>query len=261
MQTYAGISVVNALPGWYGSSMAIDLKVEVKVSETEYCESQDILIDTIIQFFRQKYNLPCMKAEINSEIPPKGGLKSSSAVSTALIAEIMRRYKIKDVDPPKLSAILSLKAGVSYTGAYDDATSSYYGGVTFTFNKEFQLIEIKEPPDISVVLLPRGNRQVKIDLNHLKRYAGLFQEIFNVARKDIITGMRLNGIAMAEILGYDTSPIKQALKGGALASGISGNGPSIFAVTKPGDEGKVIDIFSNFGEVLVTRVVEPRSLE
>ncbi|MCY0883556.1 MAG: shikimate kinase, partial [Acidianus infernus] len=42
---------------------------------------------------------------------------------------------------------------------------------------------------------------------------------------------------------------------GALASGISGNGPSIFAVTKEGEEGPIIDEFNLYGKVILTKAV------
>ncbi|EWG07808.1 MAG: shikimate kinase [Candidatus Aramenus sulfurataquae] len=258
MQTYGGVSVVNAIPSWYGSSMAVDLKVEVKVEEGEEIGEQSALVKTIVDYFRQKYNLPRLRVKITSEIPQMSGLKSSSAVSTALIGEISRKYGI-DVDVPKLSAILSIKAGVSVTGALDDAVAAYYGGVSFTYNKEFKVIKKQSPPDgLVVLILARGNRQ-RVDLNSLKRYSALFQEIFKVALSDVITAMRLNGVAVAEILGYEKEPILEAMRTGALAYGVSGNGPSMFAVTKEGEEGPVYERLSKYGKVTITRAVDLES--
>ncbi|BFI76196.1 shikimate kinase [Sulfurisphaera ohwakuensis] len=254
MQTYAGISVVNALPSWYGSSMAVNLTVSVSIKEAEKCKKNDILIDTILNFFHEKYGIPCLDINVESQIPEKSGLKSSSAVSTALIGEISKKFGI-EIDVPKYSAILSLKAGVSYTGALDDATSSYYGGVSFTYNKEFKIIDIKDPPELSAIILPRGGRNIKIDLQYLKKYRLIFEEIFRVSRQNIVLGMKLNGILVANILGYDINEIEVALKKGALAAGITGNGPSIFAVTKIGEEGPIVDALSKFGNVIVTRSV------
>jgi len=256
MQTFSGVSVVNALPSWYGSSMAVDLKVEVEIEEISECKKFDnVLIDTILDFFYANYKIPCLKVKIISQIPEKSGLKSSSAVSTALIGEIAKKYDIK-IDVPKYSAILSLKAGVSYTGALDDASSSYYGGVAFTYNKDFKILEIQHPPEVSVIILPRGNRKINVDLLTMRKYSLIFEEIFKISRKDVITGMRLNGILVAHILGYDTKEIEEALRKGALASGISGNGPSVFAVTKLGEEGPIVDVWSKYGNVVVTKVVD-----
>ncbi|AWR94846.1 shikimate kinase [Acidianus brierleyi] len=254
MQTFGGISIVNAIPSWYGSSMAIDLKVNVDVEEG-HSTFQSSLVKTILDYFRETYNIPELKVNIRSEIPQMSGLKSSSAVSTALIAAISEKFGI-EVDIPKLSAILSIKSGVSVTGAYDDATAAYYGGVSFTYNKEFKLIKMENfPEDISILILAIGNRP-NIDLKILKKYNLLFEEIFKIALRDIITAMKLNGLAIAEILGYDKEPIISALKNGAIASGISGNGPSIFALCKEGDDGPIYESLSKYGKVIVTRAVE-----
>jgi len=67
--------------------------------------------------------------------------------------------------------------------------------------------------------------------------------------------MRLNGVAVAEILGYDTTPIEESLRKGALAAGISGNGPSLFAACKEGEEGPLMDYLSSLGRVLRTEAV------
>ncbi|BCU69462.1 shikimate kinase [Stygiolobus caldivivus] len=251
MQAYAGVSIVNALPSWYGSSMAINLTLDVNIKQSSVCQGYSPLIDQIISYFRDNYSIPCIDVDISSNIPQKSGLKSSSAVSTALIAEIIKNFKlpIRLSEVPKLSAILSLKAGVSYTGALDDATSSFFGGVSFTYNKEFKIIEIREPPfDISVLLIAKGDRGVKINMNYMRKFELLFKEIFALARRDMITAMKLNGITIGTILGYDLTLINEMLKRGALASGISGNGPSIFSVTKKGDEGPILDFLEKNGE-------------
>lgn len=254
MQAFGGVSIVNAIPAWYGSSMAINLKVNVDIEEG-HSTFQSSLVRTILDYFKAMYHIPELKISIWSEIPQTSGLKSSSAVSTALIAAISEKFGI-EVDVPKLSAILSIKSGVSITGAYDDATAAYYGGVSFTYNKEFKLLKMENfPKDISILILAIGNRP-SIDLKILKKYNLLFEEIFRIALTDIITAMKLNGLAIAEILGYDKRPIISALKSGAIASGISGNGPSIFALCKEGDEGPIYENLSKYGKVIITRAVE-----
>jgi len=257
MYAYAGVSVVNALPSWYGSTMAIDLKIRVDLWEGKCNNPSSILISTILDYFKENYGIEGICVNINSEIPQRSGLKSSSAVSVALIDSISRKYNIK-LDVPKLAAILSLKANVSITGAYDDATAAYYGGISFTYNKEFKLLKMINPnKDFSIIILPKGDRPSNIQLKNLFKYRLLFEEIFNIAYSgDLITAAKLNGIAVAEILGYDTSIIREALKAGALVAGISGNGPSIFAIVKEGEEGKIYDIFSREGNVIITRAVE-----
>ncbi|AKV74830.1 MULTISPECIES: shikimate kinase [Metallosphaera] len=254
MQAYGGISVVNALPSWYGSAMAVDMKVNVRVREGKR-NVQDLLLNEILNYF-ERQGIPELEVEVESEIPPGSGLKSSSAVSNALIGEIAERFSL-NVDIPKLSAILSLKAGVSFTGALDDAVASWCGGVSFTYNKEFKVIKRERAPrDVTVVILERSGKG-KIDLGKLRAFRALFQEIFAIALQGRLwEAMKLNGIAIAEILGFPTDLVEEALRKGALASGLSGNGPSYFAVTREGDEGPVIEAFEKRGKVRVTRVVD-----
>ena len=259
MLAYGGVSAVNALGSWYGSSIAVDLKVEVKVSEGR-CETSDPLIREILRYFREKHNVPDLRVEIRSEVPPKGGLKSSSAVSTALIGEIGERYGI-EVDPPKLSAILSIKAGISLTGALDDAAASYYGGVSLTYNKEFRILKMIDPPDLLAVILLRGNRPKQPDLEHFRKFSKEFEEAFRLAYSGkLLDAIRLNGRLVARVMGYEESLLEEAERRGALAAGVSGNGPSIFALVKEGDEGPVFELFSKHGEVRTVRLVKYGSL-
>ncbi|MEM4969986.1 MAG: shikimate kinase [Sulfolobales archaeon] len=256
MWAFAGISIVNAIPSWLGSTMAINIKIEVDVEEGSGAHTN--LTRTIVNYFKEKIGLPELRIIVRSPLPPESGLKTSSAVAVALIEAIKAKYSLKDIDTPKLAAELSIKAGVSVTGAYDDATAAYHGGISLTNNREMRIIDLRNPPDdVVAVILVRGGRP-KVDLGSLKRFETLFTEIFKIALKgDIITAMRLNGIAVAEILGYDTKLIKKALELGALASGVSGNGPSIFALARKGDEGPLVDLFLREGRTIV---VEPVSI-
>ncbi|EZQ06964.1 shikimate kinase [Candidatus Acidianus copahuensis] len=252
MRAYGGISVVNALPSWYGSSMAIDLKVDVSIEPGKY-KGDSSLIKEIVRFINEKYGIN-FDVKINSEIPQKSGLKGSSAVSVALLAEVSKKYDIQ-IDIPKMSAILSIKAGVSFTGALDDAISSYFGGISYTYNKGFEVIGKANPPkDIAILVLPQGNRP-NFNPWAFRNYSTLFREFFRISLNDPLKAMRLNGIAVGEILGYSMNIVDELLRKGALAAGISGNGPSYFAVTKEGDEGPVIEVLNTMGKVIVTRAV------
>ena len=252
---YGGVSIVNAIPSFYGSTMAINLKATAYVEEGPEDHPSE-LVRTILNYFHKKYNVPSLRITIDSQIPQRSGLKSSSAVSVALISAIAKKFKIK-VDVPKLSSYLSIKAGISVTGAFDDSTAAYYGGVTFTNNKRRKLLKITNPPeDLVLLILPRSNRPA-VNLSVLRKHKLMFAEIFRLALLgDIVTAMKLNGIAVAEILGYSKAPIEKALKKGALAAGISGNGPSVFALCKRGEEGPIFDELNTFGNVLLAECVK-----
>ncbi|TRM96102.1 hypothetical protein DJ530_13045 [Sulfolobus sp. E1] len=81
----------------------------------------------------------------------------------------------------------------------------------------------------------------------------IFEEIFQIGLRDPLEAMKLNGILIANLLGYSLDPVRDALKKGAVASGISGNGPSYFAIVKEGDEGPVYEILKRYGNVIITR--------
>jgi len=70
MQTYGGVSIINALPSWYGSSMAVNLKVKVEIKEgkRDYSKESD-LIRVIIDYFKEKYSIPDIVVDIESELP------------------------------------------------------------------------------------------------------------------------------------------------------------------------------------------------
>jgi shikimate kinase len=66
----------------------------------------------------------------------------------------------------------------------------------------------------------------------------------------------MNGIAIAKILYPNLEDIiVKALKLGALAAGVSGNGPSLFAVCREGDEEFFQELFSSYGDVLKAKFV------
>jgi len=250
MWAYAGVSVVNAIPCWLGSTMAIDIKVKANFVKDNNNETS--LIKTIKMFFENNYGIHDLVISIISPIPMQSGLKSSSAVAVAVIEAIKHKYGL-NLSTPELAAKLCKEAGVSITGAFDDAVACYSGGISFTDNRRMKVFSVCELKDeFSIVLLMRGGRSF-IDVSKLKNYAHLFEKIFSLAwRGDIIQAMKLNGISVAKILGYETSIIRKALELGALAAGISGNGPSIFALLKQGDEGPVYELFSKHGSALIT---------
>jgi len=257
MYAYGGISIVNAIPAWLGSVMAIDLKtyVEVSVCENEnVCTYPSPLIETIIDYFVEKYALPPSRVDIYSEIPQSSGLKSSSAVAVATIRSIIDRFCIYEPSIPRLAAELSKIAGVSITGALDDASAAFYGGIVFTDNLNMSILRVTDfRDDLDVVLLFKGTRK-NIDVEKMRRHHSLFKYIFELAYSgDIFRAMTLNGLFIARIMGYDEDIVRRAIELGALAAGVSGNGPTIFAVCREGDGGPLAEYFANYGSVKIVR--------
>ncbi|MGC9047763.1 MAG: shikimate kinase [Caldisphaera sp.] len=247
---YGGISIVNAVPCGNGAVMPIDLKVYAREGKSSKDSSLTIAIK---DYIRKKYNI-LTDFYIESEIPEGMGLKSSSAVSVAAISSIAN--KIGNPYPPYLSAKISKEYGLSITGAFDDAVASYTGMISFTNNYSFNIVKLeKNAEELKAIILIKESRH-PINLDLMRKRCNKFNSAYKMALEGrIYDAMILNGKLMAEINGYSLEIIDNALKKGALSAGISGNGPSYFALTKNGEEGSIIDLFSTYGKLIVVDVL------
>ena len=264
--TYGGISIINAVPAWLGGAAAIDLKVRVKAREG-FCEMSDF-IRFVINYLRGRFNFNYeICVEVDSEVPQGSGLKSNSAVAVGVIHAVLSLLRGGDVDPlesARLAAEVTRAHGSSITGAFDDASAAILGGVVFTDNKSLRVIRQLNIEPLTVVITGYGDRKNLQSIDRLRALSGVYRELFGMALNgDLWRVATINGILVAESLGYYRAleTIGAAMRLGALASGVSGNGPSIYAVFKPGDEGPFIDYIRNtWGYYLITRLVGIRYL-
>ncbi len=253
MTSHGGVSILNAIPLGLGSACAVDLKVESTAGYGSR-EPGSRLTRTILKYFQEKCGSE-LHLEIKSQIPEGGGLKSSSAVAVSAISALSQLTGIK-VDVPVLAARLSLESGVSFTGALDDATAAYYGGVSVCDNTNMKILrKAKLPENIIFVILPRGPRK-DFDPMVLRRSWPSFKNISGmVMMGKYLEAMAKNGLTVSELLGYETNMLLRAVELGARASGVSGNGPSLFAAVDNGNEGPVLDLFSKAGKPIVVKAV------
>lgn len=249
--SYGGVSILNAIPLGLGSTCAVDLKVESTAGYGSR-ETGSTLTRKILEYFQEKSGNE-LHLEIKSRIPESGGLKSSSAVAVSSISALSRLTGI-NVDVPMLAARLSLDAGVSFTGALDDATAAFFGGVSVCDNTNMKIMRRARLPDnIIFVILPRGPR-VNFDPMALRRSWPSFKNISGmVMMGKYLEAMARNGLTVSEILGYETNTLLRAVELGARASGVSGNGPSLFAAVESGGEGPIVELFSKLGKPIVAK--------
>lgn len=262
---HGAISIVNAIATGYGSALGISLKVRVEVELRKgngilfQPEGGTPLLRNIINRSLPKEitknNLLVIK--VDSQIPAGMGLKSSSAVSsaTALACTALVGNDLDDKIILNLAVRASLDAGVTITGAYDDSTACYFGGIVVTNNYEYELIQREEAPaDLyAVVFLPNNNRYGNI--RNLYLFSDLFMDAFNLAKtRQYWKAMKLNGLLTASALSGDYKPILTALQRGALSASISGNGPSIAAVTYKEHIDNITQIYDKYnGVTLVSK--------
>lgn len=263
---HGAVSIVNAIATGNGSALGISLQVtaEVELSKGRGVKfltgkNDDRLVNNIV-----KNTIPAdvleknqVTIKVKSEIPIGYGLKSSSAVSNAVALACSRVAQEKVDDLAVLDAAVrsSLDARVTITGAYDDATACYFGGFVVTDNYNRRLIKREQAPDNlhAVIFLPRGTRGT---VNKLSDLSDLFTDAYQLAEAgDYWKAMKLNGVLASAALGSSYRPVLAALEQGALAAGISGNGPSIAAVAYDDEIDDIKNAFSKFnGRVIVSKV-------
>ncbi|MCH8915724.1 MAG: shikimate kinase [Thaumarchaeota archaeon] len=266
---HGAISLVNAIANQKGATLGIALKVEATV-ETSYGKGITIrsknkslstrLIHKTIEKIVSKKDLEQNKITItlNSEIPTGYGLKSSSAISSAVALACAKIFKSKFTDQQILLAGVdaSIESKVSITGAFDDACSCYYGGFNVTDNSKKKRIHFEKGPSNLVVVIFIPKNRKRGNLKSLKALSAVFEKAWELARKtNYWEAMIINGLATASILNSDPKIITSLIEKGALGASVSGNGPAVAAITKKENEVDIKKVFSTLeGNVIVSKV-------
>jgi shikimate kinase len=264
---HGAISVVNAIATGNGSSLGISLVATAHV-ELERGrgvkfltgKNDDRLINNIVRNTMPKSitDSNLITVRVKSEIPIGFGLKSSSAVSNAvaLACSGLVAPEIDDMAVLDAAVRSSLDAKVSITGAYDDATACYFGGFTVTDNYSRRLIKKEPAPEnlYAIIFLPRSTPRG--DVTKLSNLSGLFTDAFKLAEAgEYWKAMTLNGVLASSALSSSYKPVMAAIEHGALAAGISGNGPSVAAVGYEDEIEEVKSALSKFdGRIIVSKI-------
>ena len=266
-------TIINAIATGFGSAFGIGLDIvcNAKTQSHSITCSNDVGADTslmelcvsnVFDYYGVDSAEFGLDIKTTSELPMASGLSSSSALSNAvtaisskIISEEFNLEPLSDFDIINLAIESSLKAKVTITGAFDDATASYFGGVTVTDNGARKIL-IKEPMEELPVLVYMPNfisKSGSSDVNKMKLMAPLVETAFEIAKnKNYFKALNLNGLIYAAALGFDSSIAIEALNAGALASGLSGTGSSFVAIC---EEDKIDDIKEAWS-LLDGRVIE-----
>ena len=212
---HGAVSLVNAIANQKGATLGIELKVEATVEtspgkgisiQSENKSLSSRLINKTIEKIVSKKDLEQNKISItlDSEIPTGYGLKSSSAISSAIALACAKIFKPKFTDQQILLAGVdaSIESKVSITGAYDDACSCYYGGFNVTDNAKKKRIQFEKGPSnlIAVIFIPKNRKRG--NLNKLKILSSVFENAWELARKaNYWDAMIINGLATGLVVG------------------------------------------------------------
>lgn len=266
---HGAVSLVSAIATKKGATLGISLTVEATVgtspgkgiiiqSKNKTLSSR--LINKTVEKILTKKELEQNKITVSleSEIPTGYGLKSSSAISSAVALACAKIFKPDLTDQQILLAGVdaSIESKVSITGAYDDACSCYFGGFNVTDNSKKKIIRSEKIPTnlIAVILVPYNRKRGNV--KNLKTLSSVFLNAWKLAKNaNYWEAMIINGLATSTILNSDPKIITDLLEKGAIAASISGNGPAIAAIVKKGNEHNIKRVFSALdGKIIVSKV-------
>ncbi len=268
-------TVINAMATGKGSAYGIDLKLYSKVTLREDGKIVGVIKDDpkedtrLIEICARKVlDLFDLKIgaliETRSEIPIARGLKSSSAAANATVLATLSALKklgydvtLKDEDIVKIGVEASIEAGVTITGAYDDACASFFGGVVVTDNYKRKILRKEKFPEYKVIIFYGEKAYTKdVNLDRIK----IFKNAVDIAFKEALKGnylnaMILNGLIYCTALKYSTEPIVLALQSGALSCSLSGKGSAYTVLVDEHSFKKVLNSLKKLeGNIIVTKV-------
>ena len=242
--TYGAGTVINAIATLKGSAFAIGLKTQAEVEVVDRgitCEIADnpsadtSLIAECGRLVVERY-APKSGVHIvtRSEIPIASGLKSSSAAANAAVLALVEALdvELEPLDIVKLGVLAARRAGVTVTGAFDDACASFFGGLVFTDNEQDVLLKRVEISSAVLVYVPRSKAfSAKADVWRARLLAPWVDTAYRLALDgEYAKAMVLNGVLYCAAFGFSPEPILSALGAGAQAATLSGTGPAYIAL-------------------------------
>jgi len=247
-------TVINAIATLKGSAFAVDMRtrttVELEEGASNIAGETDVDVDTTLIETCVRNTAERVGVEVGgtvrteTDIPPESGLKSSSAAANASVLATLDALDALDALEPIEATLVGVEsareAGVTITGALDDAAASMLGGVVLTDNSEDELLRREEINRSVAVYVPDERAaSASTDVERSKLVAPVVERAFGMARDgDYADAMTTNGMAYCAALRRDASPAVDALAY-AEGAGLSGTGPSFAAI---GDREQVSEV-------------------
>ncbi len=261
------ISVVNALPTGVGCAIGVELRVRAEVTLREGrapIGSVEVEGDRVTPLVREAARaavaewLPLgvahVAVSVGSSIPERVGLKSSSAVASA-IGRAVASAAGRDPAPlevARVAARASRSAGVSATGALDDALAGLQPGFVVTDNTADRpllsqpvarglevgiwLPDGVHPPSPSVLAQFRAERP------------GADAAVSHALEGDFWVAMAENSSLVERVMGYPYRGLRTRLAdAGAVGAGVSGLGPALAIVAPAGRLSQLLELLPSGG--------------
>jgi len=260
-------TVLNALATGTGAAFGIDVETRATVELDPAADGVDGeiaedaaadagLIERCVALATERWgDGEGGRVRTDSDVPLAAGLKSSSAAANATVLATCDALGLgvgDDPDDPavdvtrleacRLGVRAAREAGVTVTGAFDDATASMLGGVTVTDNDADEL-SVRETVDWDVLVWtpPERAYSADADVARCEAVAPMADLVADLALDGRYgEAMTVNGLAFSAALGFDADPAVEAMPH-ATAVSLSGTGPSVVAVADPDDPATDLD--------------------
>lgn len=267
-------TVINAIATGCGSAFGIGryVQAEVKLKSSKIICRSDKEVDTTlmelcVKRVLQKFDVQTgVSVKTYSDLPVASGLSSSSATSNAVTMatylavskEYFPDHEFDAYEVLNMAIDASLEAGVTITGAFDDASASFFGGLTITDNIKRKILKSRDMDNQNILIYMPDKKSItaQSDIGRMKLIAPYVKIAFNEALNgDIYKALTLNGLLYCAALEFNPNIALDALNAGAIAAGLSGTGPSFVALTDHKSLDAVLDAWNHYeGEVMHVEV-------
>lgn len=271
-------TIVNAIPLGRGAAFGITLEADAEVRLLDEPgvvyhgpEEGGALVRGCVESVMRRSSLGGSGAEVRvvSDIPVSRGLKSSSAVSNAVVLAAARATgtALGGEDLLGIAIDESLRAGVTVTGAFDDAAACYFGGMVVTDNLQRRILSRGTlDPSLSVLIHVPERRITKASVKKLD-FSGArpkAEEALELALSgNYARAMEVNSRACSEVLGLSEEVAELARANGAVASGLSGTGPATVVLARREDAQRLRTLLQrrSDGDVLAAAINDTPATE
>jgi len=264
---YGAVTVINAISCGFGAALSVDLSTEAKVELTNVPgriegrimsdpDESTVLIEKTVKCVFKSLGLEKeygAYVETRSNIPIARGLKSSSVAANAVALAVFAALdeEVDDLALVNLGVDAAIDAGVTITGAFDDACASYFSDIVVTDNYNRKILKqfhLEEKHPVLICAPSQKAYTAKSDVERMRLVADEVKALHRLALLgEYWSAMTLNGLVYSTVLGYNPNVALDALAAGALAASLSGKGPSVAAVVPRGKVKDVKDAWGKYG--------------
>lgn len=273
-------TIINAIATWKGSAFGVDLKTFADVELTKASSSitgsienvpqgDTTLIERSVELVLEHFGIEMGGTVLTrTEVPLASGLKSSSAAANATILATLDAIGeiLEPMDAVHLGVRAAKDAGVTITGALDDACASFFGGIVVTDNRENKLLKRTEKEMDVIIFAPdRQAFSSQTNVEDSELIAPWVDMAFDLALEgEYEKAMTLNGFLYCGALGFSTDIMMEALRIGVKGVSLSGTGPAYSALADKELAKGLVNIWKECGitgKVISTKINNEGSMK